>query len=106
MVSTLKLRHRHQHGSGNGITYALPSRRWGTRSRSRYKGAVLGEQVRDVLSAIQGAGLRVWLDGGWGVDALFGEQSRVHGDVDLVVERDRVDHIVRAVAPLGFKLAE
>lgn len=27
-----------------------------------------------------------WVDGGWGVDALLGEQTRPHGDLDLVVE--------------------
>jgi lincosamide nucleotidyltransferase A/C/D/E len=29
----------------------------------------------------------VRLDGGWGVDALLGEQTRVHEDVDIVVGR-------------------
>ncbi|MHA1547625.1 MAG: nucleotidyltransferase domain-containing protein, partial [Alphaproteobacteria bacterium] len=36
-------------------------------------------------------GIKVWIDGGWGVDALLGEQTRPHGDLDLVVqERDLV----------------
>ncbi len=29
----------------------------------------------------------VWLDGGWGVDALLGKQTRKHGDVDIVVQQ-------------------
>jgi len=29
----------------------------------------------------------VWLDGGWGVDAILGKQSREHGDVDIVVQQ-------------------
>ncbi len=28
----------------------------------------------------------IWLDGGWGVDALLGEETRKHGDVDIVVQ--------------------
>jgi lincosamide nucleotidyltransferase A/C/D/E len=32
-------------------------------------------------------GIRVWLDGGWGVDALLGYESRAHDDVDLVVQQ-------------------
>jgi lincosamide nucleotidyltransferase A/C/D/E len=35
-----------------------------------------------------GAGLVVWLDGGWGVDALLGYRSRPHQDLDLVIARD------------------
>jgi hypothetical protein len=27
----------------------------------------------------------IWLDGGWGVDALVGEQTREHEDLNLIV---------------------
>jgi lincosamide nucleotidyltransferase A/C/D/E len=38
---------------------------------------------------LAGAGIVVWVDGGWGVDALLGEQTREHADLDLAVdERD------------------
>ena len=39
-----------------------------------------------VLEALSRAGCRWWIGGGWGVDALVGTQTRVHGDLDLVVE--------------------
>lgn len=41
------------------------------------------------------APLEVRLDGGWGVDALLGEQTREHADVDLVLAR-RDLHLARA----------
>jgi lincosamide nucleotidyltransferase A/C/D/E len=31
------------------------------------------------------AGIEVWVDGGWGIDQLLGEQTRRHEDFDLVV---------------------
>jgi lincosamide nucleotidyltransferase A/C/D/E len=62
--------------------------------------------VHAVLDAVEGAGLRVWLDGGWGVDALLGEQHRSHRDVDVVVALAEVDRLVRALAPLGLAVAE
>lgn len=37
----------------------------------------------DVLAA---ADVTPWIDGGWGVDALLGHQTREHGDLDLVIE--------------------
>ena len=50
--------------------------------------------VRDTLAA---AGVPVWIDGGWGVDALVGTQSRDHDDLDLVLDGE---HVERAIGPL------
>jgi lincosamide nucleotidyltransferase A/C/D/E len=41
--------------------------------------------VLEVLGRLEAVGLRLWVDGGWGVDALVGETTRVHADLDLVV---------------------
>ena len=43
----------------------------------------------EVLDLIDRSGVTVWLDGGWGVDALLGKQMREHDDVDLIAERRR-----------------
>ena len=59
-----------------------------------------------VLDALARAGIRVWLDGGWGVDALLGEQTRVHDDLDIVVELNRVEDTITALTPHGFVLRE
>jgi hypothetical protein len=37
----------------------------------------------EVLDAIRSAGCRFWLEGGWGVDALVGRQTRSLRDVDV-----------------------
>ena len=39
----------------------------------------------DLLQLIATAGVEIWLDGGWGVDALLGAQTRPHKDVDIIV---------------------
>jgi len=67
---------------------------------------VQGKQVLEVLRAVEARGLRVWLDGGWGVDALLGKQTRDHEDVDIVVELDKVDELARTLGSLGFELVE
>jgi lincosamide nucleotidyltransferase A/C/D/E len=46
------------------------------------------------------------VDGGWGVDALLGEQTRPHEDVDLVVELVALPSVVAALGGLGFSVAE
>ena len=46
-------------------------------------------KLKDVLETVQlleKAEINVWLDGGWGVDALLGEQTRIHDDVDIVIQ--------------------
>jgi lincosamide nucleotidyltransferase A/C/D/E len=62
--------------------------------------------VLGVLDALQAKGLRVWLDGGWGVDALLGEETRGHEDLDLVVEFEALTDVMAALSALGFHLAQ
>jgi lincosamide nucleotidyltransferase A/C/D/E len=38
------------------------------------------------VAYLERSGITVWLDGGWGVDALLGTQTRPHDDLDVVVE--------------------
>ena len=42
--------------------------------------------VVEILSDLRAAGCRVWVAGGWGVDALVGRQTRPHRDLDLAVD--------------------
>jgi lincosamide nucleotidyltransferase A/C/D/E len=57
-----------------------------------------------VVERLEGAGVRVWLDGGWGVDALVGEQSRDHDDLDVVIALHDAGAAMPALAPLGYTL--
>lgn len=44
----------------------------------------------------------VWIGGGWGVDALVGEQTRGHRDLDLMHRDNREPAVVEALADAGF----
>ena len=46
------------------------------------------EDVIEVLAALDAGGIDYWVDGGWGIDALVGEQTRAHHDLDLGVSVD------------------
>ncbi|MFD8568031.1 nucleotidyltransferase domain-containing protein [Streptomyces sp. NPDC059639] len=60
-----------------------------------------------VIGALQTQSVEVRLgDGGWGVDALLGEQTRPHRDVDLIVRVDQAEDAVQALRGLGFTVAE
>lgn len=59
-------------------------------------------QVIEVLGALRRASVTAWVDGGWGVDALLGEQTREHDDLDLVVPADTMPVIRSLLAAAGF----
>ena len=62
-----------------------------------------GVGVIEVVRELERGGLVVWLDGGWGIDALLGRETRKHADLDLVIDRDQLPTARRLVAGLGFK---
>lgn len=56
-------------------------------------GRMRAESVTDLMRRLREAGVTAWLDGGWAVDALLGEQTREHSDLDLVVDAGAVDRV-------------
>jgi lincosamide nucleotidyltransferase A/C/D/E len=60
----------------------------------------------EVLGRLEDAGVRVWVDGGWGVDALVGEQTREHKDLDLVVLDTHVDRMRETLGEHAFAFRE
>ena len=60
----------------------------------------------DLLRLIEDAGISVWLDGGWGVDALLQTQTRQHKDVDIVVSVADVPRLRELLSVRGFSLKE
>ena len=61
-----------------------------------------GTEVLRVLDALDTAGIRAGITGGWGIDALLRRETRTHGDLDLGVAAEAVDRAVEALRPLGY----
>jgi lincosamide nucleotidyltransferase A/C/D/E len=57
----------------------------------------------EVLTALHDAGVHVWVDGGWGVDALVGAESRAHKDLDLLVCLSDTEAIGNLLQARGFR---
>ena len=62
--------------------------------------------VLEIVYRLQAAGVRVWLDGGWGVDALIGHQTRDHEDLDLVIPLPESHAARGTLTTLGFEFVE
>ncbi len=61
-------------------------------------------EVLAVLDDLEAHGVLAWVDGGWGVDALLGEQTRDHDDLDLVIDRQALDAAREQFLDAGFAL--
>ena len=59
-----------------------------------------------VLDVLADTRVACWLDGGWGVDALVGRQTRRHADLDLVIAVADVANAIGALQKVGFALDE
>jgi lincosamide nucleotidyltransferase A/C/D/E len=64
---------------------------------------VSAEDVLEVLDILREAEVRVSIEGGWGVDALLGRQTREHADLDLAVARHECEPAVAALAAVGYR---
>ena len=64
------------------------------------------EEVVALYTLLAGWGVRVWVDGGWGVDALLAAQTRPHKDFDALVPFADLEVLAAVLADHGFTLTE
>jgi lincosamide nucleotidyltransferase A/C/D/E len=62
------------------------------------------EHLVRLLDDLRLQGVSVWLDGGWAIDALIGEQRRPHDDVDLVCTLSHAAVLTHTLAQRGYIL--
>jgi lincosamide nucleotidyltransferase A/C/D/E len=55
-----------------------------------------------VLDLLAAGDITTWVDGGWGVDALLGDETRAHDDLDLVIEHFDADRYRAVMRAAGF----
>jgi lincosamide nucleotidyltransferase A/C/D/E len=60
------------------------------------------DAVLDFLTLMDAASIDVCLDGGWGIDALLGEQTRQHGDLDIILNVDDLPRLIAATRAAGY----
>ena len=61
------------------------------------------KDVIDIYKELERRGVRVWIDGGWGVDALLGKHSRPHKDLDIAIEWKNVPKLREYLQGKGYK---
>jgi lincosamide nucleotidyltransferase A/C/D/E len=64
---------------------------------------VTSADVLEIYSTLTGLGIHIWIDGGWGVDALLGRQTRLHKDLDIAIEDLQVGQIESFLKESGYR---
>lgn len=58
--------------------------------------------ITELYTTLGDLNVTIWLDGGWGVDALLGEQTRLHSDLDIVIQKQDVAVLNALLAARGY----
>lgn len=64
------------------------------------------EKVVELYRLFEDNGLEIWVDGGWGVDALLGEQTREHSDLDIALDHAHEAKMRELLDARGYKVIQ
>jgi lincosamide nucleotidyltransferase A/C/D/E len=60
------------------------------------------DHVVEIYDLLKSHGIKIWVDGGWGVDALLEEQTRAHGDLDIAIQERDLSHLRELLEQRGY----
>jgi lincosamide nucleotidyltransferase A/C/D/E len=61
------------------------------------------EDAADLIQFLEQHGIEVYVDGGWAVDALLGQQTRVHQDLDIALPHKYVPRLRDLLSMRGYR---
>lgn len=61
------------------------------------------EDVLELYSFLKQSQIKIWLDGGWGVDALLGLETRLHQDLDIVIQQKDLSSCRQILESRGYR---
>ena len=59
--------------------------------------------IVSLYTELENLNIKIWVDGGWGIDALLGEQTRSHQDMDIVVLQKDVPRLRQLLQERGYR---
>ena len=64
------------------------------------------QELLRILDLLATESIGVWIDGGWGVDALLERQTREHDDLDLVCHLHDSERVIAVLEADGYELVD
>ena len=68
------------------------------------KEIVTKEDLLNIIDLLESTKITYWIDGGWGVDLLFGKQTRNHRDIDINFDAKYTDELIEFLLNKGYKI--
>lgn len=59
--------------------------------------------ILNLYNLFEENGIEVWIDGGWGIDALLGKQTRPHKDLDIAIYHKDKPKLLKLLKDRGYK---
>ena len=56
-----------------------------------------------IIDLLNELNIRYWIEGGWGIDALIGRQTRLHRDIDLDFDAAVEELLLEKLTGLGYQ---
>ena len=72
-------------------------------SKNIQEALMTSKDVVDFYSEIDSLGIKIWIDGGWSVDALLGRQLRTHKDIDIAIQWRDVPKLREILTTKGYR---
>lgn len=60
-------------------------------------------EVIEIYKIFKENDIKFWIDGGWGIDALLHTETRVHSDLDIVIEYKFIDKALKLLENFGYE---
>lgn len=70
---------------------------------SRTAPEMTGDDVVEIIQLFDRNQIDFYVDGGWGVDALLGEQTRTHADLDIAIQHQDVARVRALLEARGYR---
>lgn len=61
------------------------------------------QDVVDLYNLLRENDIEAWIDGGWGIDALLGKQTRPHKDLDIAIYHKDKPELRKILEERGYK---
>lgn len=62
--------------------------------------------VIDLYATLENLDIKIWIDGGWAVDALLGKQTRSHADLDIAIQYRDIPKLREFLEARGYREVE
>ena len=64
---------------------------------------MLEKDAAELIAFLDENGLELYVDGGWAIDAVLGEQTRPHDDLDIAMSHAQVPRLRALLSARGFR---